>query len=222
VRTPLVPCLAAAAAALVLAVPTLGAVSPKDRAAAKASLASATLLQTQLAGIRTAAARQVAFQLGPCRAKYQPSQEDQKTRLTQLLGLEVLRQLQHDGIDFYAAFIRKQQKRTLTDARLKTAQKALPAELASARKLVAVQISMCADLETFAEQNYSQAALEAWAKAIDVQAGLSESAAERLDARVKASRVALRQAGLSAKAAAAVIDAETGDVFANVLSARTR
>jgi hypothetical protein len=219
---PLVLCAPLVAAALVLAVPALGALSPTDRAAAKASLAGATLLQKQLTGLRTESAREVAFQLGPCRAKYQPSQDDQKTRLNQLLGLEVLRQLQHNGIDFYAAFVRKQQKRTFADPRLRAAQKALGAELASARKLVAVPISMCSDLETFSEQNYSQAALEAWAKAIDVQAGLSESAAAKLDARVKASRAALRQAGLSVKAAALVLDAETGDIFANVLSGPTR
>jgi hypothetical protein len=210
-----------AGAAAVLAVPALGALSPRDKAAAKAALAGATLLQKQLLGMRTEAAREVAFQLGPCRAKYQPTQDDQQARLNQLLGLEVLRQLQHNGIEQYAAFIGKQQKRTLTDARLKAAQKALPAELASARKLVAVPITMCADLETFAQQNYSQAALEAWARAIDSQAGLSEAAATKMDARVKASRAALLQAGLTARATKLVLDAETGDIFANVLSSPT-
>jgi hypothetical protein len=210
-----------AGAAAVLAVPALGALSPRDKAAAKAALAGATLLQKQLLGMRTEAAREVAFQLGPCRAKYQPTQADQQTRLNLLLGLEVLRQLQHNGIEQYAAFIGKQQKRTLTDARLKAAQKALPAELASARKLVAVPITMCADLETFAQQNYSQAALEAWARAIDSQAGLSEAAATKMDARVKASRAALLQAGLTARATKLVLDAETGDIFANVLSSPT-
>jgi hypothetical protein len=211
----------AVGAAVVLSVPALAALSPRDKAGAKTAFAGATLLHRQLVAKRTEAAREVAFQLGPCRAKYQPTQADQQTRLNLLLGLEVLRQLQHNGIEQYAAFVAKQQKRTFSDPRLKAAQKALAAELAGARKLVAVPITMCADLETFSQQNYSQAALEAWARAIDSQAGLSEAAAARVDARVRASRAALLQAGLTAKAAKLVLDAETGDIFATVLASPT-
>jgi hypothetical protein len=214
-------CSAALAVAAVLAVPALGALTPKDEAAVKAGLANAKLLQKQLTGLRTEAAREAAFQLGPCRAKYQPTEDDQQVRLNQLLGLEVLRQLQHNGLPFYATFIRKQQRQALSDARLKTAQRALASELATARKLIAVPITMCADLDSFAQQNYSQAALEAWARAIDAQAGVSEAAALRIDARVKASRRALLQAGLTAKTARLVLDAETGDIFADVLSGPT-
>jgi len=221
VRKRLILPVAALATAVVLAVPALGALSPKDKAAVKAGLVGATLLQKQLVALRTDAAREVAFQLGPCRAKYQPTQDDQKARLNQLLGLEVLRALQRNGIEHYAAFIRKQQKPKLADPRLKAAQKALAAELAGARKLVAVPVTICADLETFSQQNYSAPALEAWAKAIDSQAGLSESAALKLDARVRASRAALLRAGLTAKAAKLVLDAETGDVFVDALASPT-
>jgi hypothetical protein len=38
---------------------------------------------------------------------------------------------------------------------------------------------------------------------------------------VKASRAALLQAGLTARATKLVLDAETGDIFANVLSSPT-
>jgi hypothetical protein len=220
-RTRFMLCSAAIAVAAALAVPAFAALTPKDEAAVKASLANAKLLQKQLSGLRTEAAREAAFQLGPCRAKYQPTADDQQVRLNQLLGLEVLRQLQHNGLAFYATFIRKQQRQAVTDPRLKAAQKALGSELATARKLIAVPITMCADLDSFAQQNYSQAALEAWARAIDTQAGVSEAAALRIDARVKASRAALLQAGLTAKMAKLVLDAETGDVFADVLSGPT-
>jgi hypothetical protein len=226
-RPRLLVALLAAAAALAVASAALGALGAGDKRAVKAGLAGAKALQLKLAGdptnpprdsMRIDAARDLGFQEAQCLGLYKPSTPDGQRIASTLLGLETLRILQRNGFGLYETFVAKQRAQKLTDARLRTAQRALGAELAAARKLTSVDVFVCNDLRDLAKHDFSEQWLTDWAKAIDKKAGVDEAAMARTDKLVRASLPALRSAGLNAANAKLLLDAETGDIFADVLT----
>jgi hypothetical protein len=218
---PLIAALLACAVALGLASVALAKLSPQDSKAAQQGLANAKLLEKTLRGMTINARVAISAQHDQC-AVFKPAGQAKNDRLAQLLGLEFVRRLQHDGLADYEAFVRKEQQLTFADSRLKAAQRALATELAYARRLTGVPIDVCGDLHKFAHDGYTQQSLVDWAERIDAKAGVGEVAATRTDALVERSRPALLAAGLTKTNATRLIHAQTGDIFVDVFAPKPR
>jgi hypothetical protein len=196
------------------------ALTPKDKAAVKASLVDAKTLQTAITGEKIGAARTVALSLGQCRARYQPTDPAKQDVMNQLFAFEVVRQLQHDGLADFAAFVAKVQKRAVADPRLRTARAALATELSIAQKVTAIPVRSCDDLATLAKADYTQPALQGIANDLDRRAGVTDALSNATDKKVNLSRPALVAAGLTKKNATLLLHAQTGELFLDVLSAQ--
>jgi hypothetical protein len=203
---------------LAFASTALGTGASRDTSAARKQLASARTFEKALRDLAPDAQSRVARQLAPCRAGFQPSGTEKQRRLNQLIALEGIRQLQHDGLADYETFAATALALRFSDGRLRTAQAAVALELEAARKLTRVPVTPCLDLRAFARGGYSADALTSWAKRIDTKAGVSEQDGTAADALVRKSRPALLAAGLAPANAKLVLDAETGDVFVAVFA----
>jgi hypothetical protein len=192
--------------------------SSGDAAAVQKELAAAKTLQKKLEAATSPSRVKVSQQLGSCRGVQQPAGAAKRERLLKLIALEGVRQLQHDAIADYESYVSTVRGLHVTDARLRTAQGALVQELASAHRMTALTIDVCADLKAFAKGGYSPAALFAWAHRLDRKAEIDEKAADRTDRLVAAARPALLAGGLTAAQATLVTRAGTGDLFVYVFA----
>jgi hypothetical protein len=204
--------------ALSVASATTPPLSGKDKRAVRRAVGYAQALGQTLRTRRMAAARGIAVRLGPCRAKYQPAEQEKRQTMSTLFGLEVVRLLEINQAAAYDSLVRKIRALPYTDKRLRASQRGLLGEQADLHKEIKVQLLVCEDLEALAQADYSVTWLETWAKKIDADAGVSLAHGRAMDKLVNGSRPALVAAGLSKANITLLLHAQTGELFLDALS----